>query len=392
MTDLNFIPYGRQSIGQDDIDAVIGVLKSDWLTQGPKIEEFENAVAEYCGAKYAVAVSNATAGLHIACMAAGPGEGGLLWTSPNTFVASANCGRYCGAGVDFVDIDPHTYNMSVQALALKLKEAERENKLPDVVVPVNFSGQSCDMEGIQELSRKYGFKIIEDASHAIGGKYKGEPIGSCKYSDFTVFSFHPVKIIATGEGGMVLTNSEELYAKLKLFRSHGVTRESELLSDNHGPWYYEQLELGFNYRITDIQAALGVSQLKKVDEFVARRHELARLYDEKLKDLPLILPTRTDDSFSALHLYVIRLKTDVIKKSRREVFEQMRKAGIGVNVHYIPVHLQPYYRKLGFQRGDFPEAENYYENALTIPLFYGMTEDQQDRVVDVLRGVVLSEV
>ncbi|MEH1867855.1 MAG: UDP-4-amino-4,6-dideoxy-N-acetyl-beta-L-altrosamine transaminase [Nostoc sp.] len=382
----DYIPYGRQDINQEDIDAVIEVLRSDWITQGPAIERFEQAVANYCGAKYAVAVSNATAALHIACLAASLGQGDILWTSPNTFVASANCGLYCGAKVDFVDINPNTYNLSVDELESKLAEAEKQGCLPKILIPVHFAGQSCEMEQIAALSQRYGFKIIEDASHAIGGSYQGQPIGSCQFSDMAVFSFHPVKIITTGEGGMMLTNQEELYQRLIRLRSHGITRNPDLMQGEcHGSWYYQQLELGFNYRMTDIQAALGSSQLQRLDKFVERRRLIAQRYNQLLQDLSLMLPWQHPDSESSWHLYVIRLKLDKINKTHRQIFEELRSTGVGVNLHYIPVHTQPYYQKLGFQLGDFPQVEQYYEEAITIPLYYGLNEESQDKVVISLR-------
>ncbi|MEG4441127.1 UDP-4-amino-4,6-dideoxy-N-acetyl-beta-L-altrosamine transaminase [Microcoleus sp. AT9_B5] len=383
-----FIPYGRQDISQADIDAVVEVLRSDWITQGPAIERFEKLVAEYCGAKYAVAVSSATAGLHIACLAAGLSAGDVLWTSPNTFVASANCGLYCGADVDFVDMDPQTYNLSMEMLEQKLTQAEQQGKLPKVVVPVHFAGQSCEMEQIFALSRKYGFTILEDASHAIGARYQNNPVGSCLFSDMAVFSFHPVKIITTGEGGMVVTNREDLYEKLIRLRTHGITRNPELMQgESHGLWYYQQLELGFNYRMTDIQAALGASQMQRLDEFVAGRRYLAQRYKELLRDLPLTLPWQHPDTNSSWHLYVIRLQLEKISKSHKQVFSALRDAQIGVNLHYIPVHTQPYYQQLGFKWGDFPGAEQYYREAMSIPLYYGLTESDQDRVAALLREV-----
>ena len=377
-----FIPYGRQDISQADIDAVVEVLRSDWITQGPAIERFEKSVAEYCGAKYAVAVSSATAGLHIACLAAGLSPGDVLWTSPNTFVASANCGLYCGAGIDFVDIDPHTYNLSVEMLEQKLALAEQEGKLPKVLVPVHLAGQSCQMDRISVLSRQYGFTVLEDASHAIGAKYQGKPVGCCNYSDMVVFSFHPVKIITTGEGGMVLTNREDLYEKLIRLRTHGITRNPELIQgESHGLWYYQQLELGFNYRITDIQAALGISQMQRLDEFVSRRRRLAERYNNLLQDLPLVLPWQHPDTESSWHLYIIRLQLERISKTHSQVFAELRQAGIGVNLHYIPVHTQPYYQKLGFNRGDFSEAEKYYQEAISLPMYYGLSDENQQLVM-----------
>ncbi|MEX6667133.1 UDP-4-amino-4,6-dideoxy-N-acetyl-beta-L-altrosamine transaminase [Pseudomonas sp. W2-17] len=387
------IPYGRQSVDQADIDAVVEVLKSDWLTQGPTLERFEVALAERCEAGFAVAVCNATAALHIACLAAGLGQGDRLWTSPNTFLASANCGRYCGADVDFVDIDPLTWNLDTDALARKLEAAESTGTLPKVLVAVAFSGQSCDMRAIGELARRYGFVVIEDASHAVGAHYAGRPVGCGEYADMTVFSFHPVKIVTTGEGGMVLTNRSELAEHLRRLRSHGMTRDPAQMDEpSHGPWYYQQVELGFNYRMTDMQAALGLSQLNKLDGFLARRRELVARYQTLLADLPLTLPTlqAEAEAESAWHLYVVRVRTDVLSVSHRQVFEGLRAAGIGVNVHYIPVHLQPYYRDLGFKPGDFPAAEAYYAQAISLPLYPAMTDAQQDYVVDQL-GRLLGE-
>ncbi|OWW21317.1 UDP-4-amino-4,6-dideoxy-N-acetyl-beta-L-altrosamine transaminase [Noviherbaspirillum denitrificans] len=382
------IPYGRQDISDEDIRAVVDVLRSDWLTQGPAIEQFEKAVAQYCGAKYAVAVSNATAALHVACLAAGLGEGDVSWTSPNTFLASANCGLYCGARPGFVDIDPRTYNMDMAALEQKLQAAAQSGTLPKVIVPVHFSGQSCDMAALGELARRYALTVIEDASHAIGAYYRGKPVGSCAHSDMTVFSFHPVKIVTTGEGGMVLTNREDLYERLKLFRSHGMTREAHLMDkEPDGPWYYQQVALGFNYRMTDLQAALGCSQMLRLDAFVARRRALAARYDGLLAGLPLTLPWQHPDGASSFHLYVIRLQLDRIRKTHRQVFEGLRERGIGVNLHYIPVHTQPYYRQFGFKQGDFPVAEQYYREAISLPLFYGLTDADQDRVVEALAEV-----
>jgi len=385
----NHIPYGRQDITQADVDAVVTVLQSDWITQGPAIARFEQVVADYCGSKYAVAVTSATAALHIACLATNLGSGDWLWTSPNTFVASANCGLYCGAQVDFVDIDPKTYNLSVDALEKKLLVAERQGKLPKVVIPVHLAGQSCEMERIEALSRKYGFTLLEDASHAIGARYQDHPVGNCRYSDMTVFSFHPVKIITTGEGGMVLTNRDDLYERLICLRTHGITRSEQLMTEtSHGPWYYQQLDLGFNYRITDIQAALGWSQMQRLEAFVGRRRQLAVIYDERLATLPLTLPWQHPDTLSSWHLYVIRLNLDEVKYTHRQVFESLRQEGIGVNLHYIPVHTQPYYQQLGFQWGDFPEAEQYYREAISLPLYYGLSETDQDRVVIALKQLL----
>jgi UDP-4-amino-4,6-dideoxy-N-acetyl-beta-L-altrosamine transaminase len=373
------IPYGRQSIAECDIDAVVEVLRSDWLTQGPFVERFERAVADYCGATHAVAVCNATAGLHLACRALGIGPGDQVWVSPNTFVASVNCARFCGAEVDFVDIDARTYNLSPAALEIKLAGADRT---PKAVVVTHFAGQSCDMVAFSELAARYGFALIEDAAHALGGDYQGEPVGSCRYSDMTVFSFHPVKSITTAEGGMVLSNRADLAARLRELRSHGITRDPMRFGgDSPGDWYYQQLDLGYNYRLSDIQSALGISQLARLDQFVARRTALARRYDAALENLPVRLPWQDLNTASAWHLYVVRLQLDRIETSRAEVFAALRQAGVGVNVHYIPVHTQPYYRRLGFGSGDFPVAEAYYEEALTLPLYPGLTEAEQDVVI-----------
>lgn len=380
------IPYGRQDITQADIDAVVGVLKSDFLTQGPLVPKFEQAVATHCGVAHALAVNSATSALHVACLALGVGSGDWLWTSPVTFVASANCGLYCGAQVDFVDIDPATYNLCPKALASKLEQAERDGTLPKVVVPVHLCGQPCDMQAIHALSVRYGFKIIEDASHAIGGRYKCLPIGNCAYSDITVFSFHPVKIITTAEGGMCTTNSAELSNKIALFRSHGITRDpTQMTHDADGPWYYQQIALGFNYRMTELQAALGVSQMDRLDNYVTRRHQLARRYDDLLSTLPLTTPWQHSDSYSGLHLYPIRLQLKNIQKSHLEIFESLREQGIGINLHYIPVHIQPYYQRMGFKLGDFPEAERYYAEAISLPLFPAMTDRDQDDVVSAIQ-------
>jgi UDP-4-amino-4,6-dideoxy-N-acetyl-beta-L-altrosamine transaminase len=381
------LPYGRQSIDQADIDAVVEVLRSDWLTQGPLIEQFEQAVADYCGVKYAVAVSNGTAALHLAAMALGLKPGGLLWTSPITFVASANCARYCGADVDFVDINPLTYNLDVGELEAKLKRAAKEGRLPSVVAPVHLAGQSCEMAAIGALAREYGFAVMEDAAHAIGGSYQRQPVGSCRCSDLAIFSFHPVKIITSAEGGMIVTNRPELHERLLRLRTHGITRDPIFMTEPpHGPWYYQQIELGYNYRLTDVHAALGLSQLRRIDHFVARRRLLAARYNELLAGLPVQLPWQHPDSHSSWHLYILRLQTERLHRSHREIFEAMRAAGIGVNLHYIPVHLQPYYQKLGFKPGDFPEAEKYYGEALSLPLYHDLSEEQQDQVVGALKG------
>ena len=381
------IPYGRQDITQDDIDSVIEVLKSDFLTQGPKVPLFEQAVAKKVGSEYAVATNSATSALHIACLALDLGPGDRLWTSPITFVASANCGLYCGATVDFVDIDPQTYNLCPKALEEKLIQAKNHNRLPKIVVPVHLCGQSCDMLRIHELSKQYNFKIIEDASHAIGGEYFGSPIGGCKYSDITVFSFHPVKIITTAEGGIATTNQSNLASKMDLYRSHGVTRDPSLMKyESDGSWYYEQIELGYNYRMTELHAALGISQMTRLDEYVACRHSLAYRYNDMLADLPVVVPWQHPDSYSSLHLYVIRLRLDHINSSHRKVFEELRALGIGVNLHYMPVYNHPYYQKLGLESEKFPEAERYYAEAISLPLFPLLTEIQQDQVVDALRA------
>lgn len=376
------IPYGRQDIRDEDIEAVIDCLRSDWLTQGPLLPRFEEAVAAYCGARHAVAVNSGTAALHVACLALGLGPGDWLWTSPLTFVASANCALYCGARVDFVDIEPESGLMSVARLAEKLATAERSGSLPKIVVPVHFAGASCDMAAIHELAQRYGFRILEDAAHALGGRYRGEAVGCCRYSDVTIFSFHPVKLITTGEGGMAVTNDAELARKMALLRSHGITREpAEMAETPEGPWYYQQVMLGFNYRLTDIQAALGLSQLGRLDEYVARRTALAERYAALLADLPIALPVCPEWAVSAWHLYLIR----VAPARRRELFETLRAAGIGAQVHYIPVHRHPYYQALGFRAGDFPNAEAFYAGALSLPLFPMLSEAEQDRIIAVLQ-------
>lgn len=380
------IRYGQQDITQADIDAVIGVLKSVNLTQGPNIPQFEQSVLAHTRAKHAVAVNSATSALHIACLALDLGHGDWLWTTPNTFVASANCALYCGAKVDFVDIDPRTYNLCPKKLEAKLIEAEKAGRLPKIVIPVHLCGQPCDMQAIHALGQKYGFKIIEDASHAIGGLYKGEPIGNCRYCDISVFSFHPVKIITTAEGGMALTNSDELATRLSLLRSHGITRDPALMTQPmDGPWNYQQVALGYNYRMTDMQAALGVSQMTRLSQYVARRHEIARRYNELLADLPLTLPWQHPDSYSAYHLYVIRLELEKISATHLQVFEALREKDILVNLHYIPVHTQPFYQKMGFKQGDYPEAERYYREAISIPMHPLLTDAEQVVVANVLR-------
>lgn len=376
---MKYIPYGRQDITQDDINIVLETLTSDWITQGPMIEKFEGKLTAYTGAKYASAMNSATSALHVACLALGVGKDDLVWTTPITFVASANCALYCGAEVDFVDIDTATFNMSVEKLAEKLQMAKEKKRLPKVVIPVHMTGQSCEMEKIHQLSQEYGFKIIEDASHAIGGKYKGAPVGNCKYSDITVFSFHPVKIVTTAEGGACLTNDDKLFQKIDLLRSHGVTRNKELMkNESHGPWYYEQVELGFNYRMTDIQASLGFSQMDRLDQYIERRHEVVDQYRELLKDKNVKLPFQLEDCYNSYHLFVIQVSAD----QRKKVFEQLREANIGVNVHYLPVHLQPYYENLGFKKGDFPVAEEYYEQIISIPMFPTITKEEVSYVCE----------
>jgi UDP-4-amino-4,6-dideoxy-N-acetyl-beta-L-altrosamine transaminase len=383
------IPYGRQEITDDDVTAVVAALRSDWITQGPAIPRFEAALAARVGAKHGVAVCNATAALHVACLALDLGPGDRLWTSPNTFVASANCGLYCGATVDFVDIDPRGYNMSVPALQARLEVAERTGTLPKVVVPVHFAGQSCDMRAIHALAQRYGFRIVEDASHAVGSSYLGAPVGDCRYSDITVFSFHPVKIVTTAEGGMAMTNDDILAMRMQRLRSHGITREpAQMEGTAAGGWDYHQVELGYNYRLTDLQAALGHSQLARLDAYVARRHTLARRYDALLADLPVIAPWQSPDAHSALHLYPIQVDGNRTRVTRKQVFDALRSAGIGVNVHYIPVHTQPHYRRLGFKAGDFPAAEAYYAQAISLPMFPTLTDAQQDEVVAALRRLL----
>lgn len=379
------IPYGRQDIDQADIDIVTEVLRSDFLTQGPAVPAFEMAVADYCGARHAVAVNSATSALHIACMALDVGPGDLVWTSPITFVASANCALYCGADVDFVDIDPRTYNLCPERLAAKLTAAKAAGRLPKVVIPVHLCGQSCDMQAIHALAQQFGFRIIEDASHAIGGRYQDLPIGSCRYSDITVFSFHPVKIITTAEGGMAVTNGAQWNRRMQLLRSHGITREDqEMTHAPDGPWYYQQVELGYNYRLTELQAALGLSQMRRLDAFVSQRHRLVARYERLLKDLPVVTPWQLPESYSGLHLYVVRLDLARIGRSHREVFEALRADGVGVNLHYIPVYTQPYYAKRGFAPGYCPNAEEYYATAISLPMYPGLSDSQQDHVVEAL--------
>ena len=383
------IPYGRQDINQADIDAVVDVLQSDFLTQGPKVPVFEELVRQKVGAKYTVAANSATSALHIACMALGLARGDWLWTSPITFVASANCGIYCGADVDFVDIDPDTYNVSIHSLKLKLIKAKKQNRLPKVFVAVHLAGLSCDMKEIHALSKEYGFKVVEDASHAIGGKYLGEYVGNCQYSDITVFSFHPVKIITTAEGGMALTNDSDFAKAMDLHRTHGVTRDPALMThEPDGPWYYQQIDLGYNYRMTELQAALGVSQLIRLDDYVETRNRLTHRYNEKLKGLPFKLPTQFEYSYSACHLYLLRLKLDDMSATHLEVFAFLRDAGIGVNLHYIPVYSHPYYQALGFSKEDYPNSEKYYSDCVSLPLHSKLTLGEQDLIIDKLSEII----
>ena len=387
---MSSIPYGRQDINQADIEAVAAVLRSDFLTQGPAVPMFEKAITDYCGAQYAVAVNSATSALHIACLALGVGKGDTVWTTPITFVASANCALYCGATVDFVDIDSHTYNMSLERLAEKLVEAEKIGKLPKVLIPVHLCGQACDMAGIYDLSQKYGFKIIEDASHAIGGKYKADPIGNCRYSDITVFSFHPVKIITTGEGGMAVTNDAALAKHMRLLRSHGISTMSVDMRPrpSHEIWNYQQIDLGFNYRMTDMQAALGSSQMARLDSFVEKRHSIAKRYDNELAGLPIQTPWQCHENYSAYHLYPILIKPNQSGISQRLVYDALHVADIKVNLHYIPVYRQPYYEAMGFNAGYCPEAEQYYQQALSIPMYPTLTDAEQDKVIHILHEML----
>ncbi len=375
------IPYGKQNINQDDINSVISVLKSDFITQGPEIENFENKLTNYTKAKYCTAVNSATSALHISCLALGLTKNDIAWTSPNSFVASSNCALYCGAKIDFVDIDEKTYNICPVLLEEKLKIAKKQRKLPKIVIVVHFSGQSCDMEKIKALSDEYGFKIIEDASHAVGGSYLNHKIGSCKFSDITVFSFHPVKVITTAEGGVALTNNKEIDHKLNLLRSHGNTRDKKQMGNKKDAWYYEQIDLGFNYRMTDIQAALGSSQLKRLDLFIKKRHQIAQKYNQLLKNLPINLPFQNSNQYSSFHLYVIALHNQNLRK---KLFNHLRQNKILVNVHYIPIHTQPFYQKLGFKKGDFPNAEDYYERTMSLPMFYDFTVEEQNYVVKIM--------
>lgn len=379
------IPYGRQEITDQDIAEVKKVLRSDYITQGQTVPKFEQAIASYCGASYSVAVNSATSALHISCLALGLGPGDVLWTSPNTFVASANCALYCGAEIDFVDIDSKTYNMSVDALSEKLILAEKQGKLPKIVIPVHFAGQPCDMPAIYKLSKKYDFKIIEDASHAIGSSYSDIKVGSCIHSNITVFSFHPVKIITTMEGGMAMTNEPALEESMRLGRSHGITNDKALMTEpSHGPWYYQQVSLGYNYRMNDIEGALGVSQVKKLSLFIEKRNAIAKQYDELFKSCPRIYPLIvSDQSYSSYHLYVVRL-LDVSQEQKRTLIERLRNEGVFGHLHYIPIHIQPYYEALGFNAGDFPNAEQYYQQAITLPIFPDLSSSQVEFIADKL--------
>lgn len=383
------IPYGRQEVTDEDIKSVVDVLKSDYLTQGPQVPIFEHNVKEFCNAKYAVASNSATSSLHAACFALGVSENDIVWTSANTFVASSNCAIYCGAEVDFIDIDPRTYNICSLKLESKLKYAKSQGKLPKVVIPVHLTGQSCDMKKIYDLSKEYNFKIIEDASHAIGAKYLDSYVGSCEFSDITVFSFHPVKIITSGEGGMATTNIKNIADKLLTFRTHGITRDENLIeNESDGPWYYEQIDIGYNYRMTDIQAALAISQIKRLNKIVKRRHEIAEVYNEELKDLPIQLPWQDPKTYSSFHLYVIRLNLDETDITHKEFFTKMRNAGILVNLHYIPVYFHPYYRRLGFKKGYCAEAEKYYSDAISIPMFPSLKSKDQMKVIKTIKSII----
>ncbi len=383
------IPYGKQDISQDDIDSVVEVLKSDYLTQGQIVPKFEKSLSDFTKAKYSVVVNSATSALHIACKALEVGPGDMVWTSAITFVASANCALYCGAKVDFVDIDSNSYNICIESLTKKLELAELSGNLPKVLIPVHLSGQSCDMKSIFALSKKYGFAILEDASHAIGSMYADEPVGNCKFSDIAVFSFHPVKIITSGEGGAALTNNPELDNKMRLFASHGITRNIDLMENvPDGAWYYEQISLGSNYRLTDIQAALGFSQMSRIDAFIQKRHKIAKRYNDELKYLPLTLPAQGNENYSSFHLYIIRLKLDSIKKSHKDIFQELRNEGLGVNLHYIPVYHHPYFKKLGFKKGYCPEAENYYREAISIPIYFSLSDEFQKQAIETITKVL----
>ena len=383
------IPYGKQDINQQDIDAVVEVLQSNFLTQGPQVPLFEKAINEVTESQFSVAVNSATSALHIACLALGVGEGDIVWTSPITFVASANCALYCGANIDFVDIDKHTYNLCPIELEKKLQRAKQQKKIPKVVIPVHLAGQSCDMQKIHQLSLEYGFKIIEDAAHAIGGTYQNKPIGNCQYSDITVFSFHPVKIVTTAEGGAATTNCHALASKMQRLRSHGITRDELLMTQtSHGEWYYQQLELGFNYRMSELHAALGISQLARIEEFISQRRVKAAYYHQSLKDLPLTLPHQLEETTSAWHLYIIRLDINKITKTHQQIFSALKAAGILVNLHYMPIYKQPYYQNLGFSNTLLTNAEHYYQEAISIPLYSALTTEQQQYVIDTINEVI----
>ncbi|MBL4909647.1 MAG: UDP-4-amino-4,6-dideoxy-N-acetyl-beta-L-altrosamine transaminase [Alteromonadaceae bacterium] len=382
------IPYGKQDINQADIDAVIEVLHSDWLTQGSTVPKFEQAIADKCQVKLAVAVSSATAALHIACLALDIKEKDRVWTSPITFVASANCALYCGATVDFIDIDLNSGNISVMTLEKKLVKAKQQNKLPKVIIVVHLAGQSCDMLAIYNLSQQYGFKIIEDASHAIGGQYKNKPVGCCQFSDITVFSFHPVKIITSAEGGMAVTNTQQLAEKMQLYRSHGITaNEQQMTEPSHGPWYYQQIALGFNYRMTDIQAALGLSQLYRIDSFIEQRNQLAKKYDKAFKETAITPLIADKNCLSAYHLYLILLPQANAEQHKKAIIT-LREQNIFAHVHYIPVHLQPFYQNLGFKLGDFPNAEQYYQQAITLPLHPKITRLEQNYIIEKVKALL----
>ena len=383
------IPYGKQSISKSDIEAVKKVLKSDFITQGPKVPEFEKIVKNFVGSKYAFAMNSATSSLHIACLAIGLKKGDFLWTSSNSFVASANCGIYCGAKIDFVDIDPNSYNMDMKLLKEKLEIAKKNKKLPKVVIPVHMAGQSCDMKTMRALSKQYGFKIIEDASHGIGSKYNDKYVGGCQYSDITVFSFHPVKIITTGEGGVATTNNRALAKKIDILRTHGITKnKKDMINPSHGPWYFEQLELGFNYRMTDIHASLGINQMKSLKKFVTKRNSLARNYNNLLKALPLSTPEQSENTLSSFHLYIVRIDLKKLKNKKNKIFNLLRKKGIGVNVHYIPIHYHPFYQNLKFKKGYLPETEKYYEEALSLPIYPDLSFKDQKYIVNSLEEVL----
>lgn len=384
------IPYGRQNINQDDIDAVVDVLRSDFLTQGKQVPHFETLVAQYCGAAHAVATNSATSALHVACMALDVGPGDWVWTTPTTFVSSANCALFCGARIDFVDIDPLTCNMSATRLAEKLVVAKAQGKLPKVVIPVHLCGQSCDMATIGALAREHGFRVIEDASHAIGGSYRGEPVGICRYSDITVFSFHPVKIITTAEGGMATTNDSQLSERMQRHRSHGITSNRDQMSPRPVDeiWNYQQIHLGYNYRMTDIQAALGASQMKRLDAFVDRRRQIAALYDAAFLDMPIIVPGQHPDSLSSYHLYPVRISEGLTARTQRQVYDALWQADIAVNLHYIPVHRQPYFEAMGFRAGYCPEAEKFHRETISLPIFPGLMTEEQDHVIGALRAAI----